>query len=422
MRTQGLVTSSLSVSPREGPVDDVPEIVVAGVAPGAEVRIDVSELDANQERWSSWALFKADASGVASSHHVAVDGTYLGSDEAGVFWSMQPSVEGTIYRPGADRITSLIEASVDGSRIAAVEAHRVIGGSAVRRTEVDSDGIRGVLFEPTEPRGIAVIAVQGSGGGVNESESALLAARGFTALALSYFNYPGQPSTLADIPLEYFEKAGRWVLARPTVRTERCALIGQSRGGELVLLLAATFPRVFGSVVATSPSSQVWGGMGASTAAWSFDGRSVPYMDSSEPATPLKDVPPPIPLTAVFEDAMKNDEQVASTAIPIERADCPILMLSGADDAMWPSADFAERVMARLARNGYRRPFRHTAFPQAGHTISGVPNTPVVTHSLHPVAHLDFAYGGTAAGTARARRDAWRLRVQFLGEAPTEKG
>lgn len=419
MRTQGRVASSLSVRPTEGLVDEVPEIVVTGVAPGAEVRIDVSEVDANQERWSSWAIFKADASGVATTGHVAIAGTYVGSDEAGVFWSMQPSVAGAMYRAGADRITSLIEASVDGGPIGAVEAHRLIGSAAVRRIDVDSDGVRGVLFEPTEPRGLGVIAVQGSGGGVNESESALLASHGFTALALSYFNFPGQPSTLADIPLEYFENAGRWLLARPTVRTQRCALIGQSRGGELVLLLAATFPNVFGPVVSTSPSSQVWGGMGSATAAWTFEGRPLAYMDATEPATPLKDVPPPIPLTPLFEGAMHNDEHVASTAIPIERADCSILLLSGADDAMWPSADFAKRVMARLARYGYSRSYRHQSFPRAGHTISGIPNIPVVTHALHPVAHLDFAYGGTAEGTARARREAWRLRLEFLGEAAT---
>ena len=230
---------------------------------------------------------------------------------------------------------------------------------------------------------------------------------------------PGERSTLSEIPLEYFEAAGRWLLARPTVRAERCALIGQSRGGELVLLLAATYPSLFGPVVATSPSSQVWVGMKPAAGAWSFEGRPVPYMDTAKPPAPLKDQTPPIPLTPLFERAMTNEEQVASTAIPIERADCPILMLSGADDAMWPSADFAKRVMARLAEHGYRRTYRHETFAQAGHTLSGIPNIPVVTHSLHPVAHLDFAYGGTPTGIARARREAWRLRLQFLGEATT---
>ena len=85
--------------------------------PPVDVRIDVSELDANQQRWSSWGVFKADADGRVSTRQPAIAGTYTGADEAGVFWSMRPQVEGAMYSPHAHRITSAIEASVDGQPV-----------------------------------------------------------------------------------------------------------------------------------------------------------------------------------------------------------------------------------------------------------------------------------------------------------------
>ena len=413
MAIQGTSLARVTARPERGLIDDLPEIVVSGVSAGAEVRIDATETDASGRRWSSWAVFTADGSGIATTKAAAIAGTYSGADPAGIFWSMRPAAEGPVYRSSADRITTIVEASVDGASIGRQEVERLVAAEGVRRSDVDTAGIRGVLFEPAEASGPAVIAVQGSGGGVNESEAALLASRGLTALALSYFNYPGQPALLEEIPLEYFEIAARWLLEKLGRGGERCALIGQSRGGELVLLLAATFPKVFGPVVSTAPSSQIWGGLGEAKAAWTLDGKPTVYMDA-QPERPFEQMPTPIALTPLFQRAMADEARVAETAIPIERADCPILLLSGADDAMWPSADFAERIVARLARGKYPQPYRHVSFPSAGHTLSGIPNVPIATHSIHPVAHLDFAYGGTVQSTAKARAEAWRLRLEFL--------
>ena len=59
------------------------------------------------------------------------------------------------------------------------------------------------------------------------------------------------------------------------------ALIGASRGAELALLAASTFPTV-GAVVAIAPSSVRWGrdgGIGAiGRTAWTFRGQALPGM------------------------------------------------------------------------------------------------------------------------------------------------
>jgi acetyl esterase/lipase len=411
---------AVRIEPREWLVDEVPRITVDGLRPDTTVRIDAYETDATDQRWASWATFRADSAGIAGLDQPAIAGTYTGRDASGLFWSMRAATDGTMYRARSDHVVTTFEVSVDDGVVARGEGRRVFAGPGVRRSEVDDDGLRGVLFEPAEPNGLAVMTVQGSGGGVNEGEVALLASRGFTAFSLAHFNYPGRPAVLLNAPLEYFEAAGRWLGERPGVRAERCILSGQSRGGELVLLLAATFPKLFGPIVAIVPSSQLWGGMGASGSAWTRAGEPLPYMTTNTGERVPADLPRPVALTPLFERAMQDDERVNATTIEIERAESPILMLSGAADAMWPSSSFSDRLMSRLSQQGYRWSYRHVMYPDAGHLVGGIPNTPVVTHSIHPVAHTDFAFGGSIPGTAAARSDSWALRLSFMRDAAPE--
>ena len=51
----------------------------------------------------------------------------------------------------------------------------------------------------------------------------------------------GLPPTLSNIPLEYFETAIEWLQHQPRLDGGRIAVSGTSRGGELSLLLGATF-------------------------------------------------------------------------------------------------------------------------------------------------------------------------------------
>ena len=68
---------------------------------------------------------------------------------------------------------------------------------------------------------------------------------------------------------------------------ERVGVIGTSRGGELVLLLGATFPQVV-AVVANVPSHVVWR-RGGTRSAWTYRGEplpAVPPRPSDQPPVP----------------------------------------------------------------------------------------------------------------------------------------
>ena len=110
--------------------------------------------------------------------------------------------------------------------------------------------------------------------------AALLAARGFAALALAYFADQDLPREFVGLPLEYFAEAIEWLRSRAEVGGRRIGVLGMSRGGELALLLGATSPDV-ATVVALVPSGVMLGGIGKDPAsmmrpAWTLGGTRAP--------------------------------------------------------------------------------------------------------------------------------------------------
>ena len=50
----------------------------------------------------------------------------------------------------------------------------------------------------------------GAAGGIMEIRAALLAAHGFAAMALAFFNFEDLPKELIDVQLEYFQVMGKY--------------------------------------------------------------------------------------------------------------------------------------------------------------------------------------------------------------------
>jgi dienelactone hydrolase len=258
-------------------------------------------------------------------------------------------------------------------------------------------------------------------------QAGVLARHGFAALALAYFAMESLPPYLHEIPLEYFETAISWLTAQPGVRGEGVGVIGTSRGGELVLLLGATFPAVK-AVVAYVPSHVVWRGLApgvpgvaAPVPSWTLGGEPLQTMRRTRP--PMVPPPPgptpgvPFALTPGFLRSLEEPESEARAAIPVERIGGPVLLISGRDDQMWPSTLMAERAAARLAAHDHPYPVEHLAYPGAGHVIY-LPSLPTTaTAQVHPIDGTLYAYGGSPRATAHASADSWPRVVRFLRES-----
>ena len=134
-----------------------------------------------------------------------------------------------------------------------------------------------------------MIVLSGSTGGFYESVAHVLASEGYVALALAYFNADGLPKNLENVSLEYFLNAIRWLKVHSKVRSKHIHLYGVSRGGELAVLLASTFPEEITSTVAVVPSCVTYGGVpNVTKPSWTFKNEPLPMAPSPERNDELK--------------------------------------------------------------------------------------------------------------------------------------
>jgi hypothetical protein len=173
----------------------------------------------------------------------------------------------------------------------------------------------------------------------------------------------------------------------------------------------------------------VWGGLtkddDLDCCAWTRDGR--PIRPLTGEVIPLEALPRrdgAIELTPSFEAvlAAAPPEELTAAEIPVERCGGPVLMLSGEDDAMWPSVAMSEIAVRRAERHGMRYAARHLRYPDAGHHCASPAGFPASLASVHPVTGGLFAYGGTVVGNAHASASSWRETIEFLGASLSGDG
>jgi dienelactone hydrolase len=274
----------------------------------------------------------------------------------------------------------------------------------------------GDFYVPTTTGRVpGIILLGGSDGEPMKERSALLAAQGYAVLNLFYFGYGSLPKAFAQVPVEYLTNAVSWLQAQGRVDAARIGVIGYSRGTEAAFLMATLRPDV-GAVIAVAPSSVVWPGPGASGyfhSAWSLDGKELPYVPvkfSKGFGAFLKEVTggTQIEHRPLFEDALKNKLAVESATIRVENIHGAVLLISGKDDRVWPSASMADRIIASLREHRHAFTCRHLTYDNAGHSF-GLPNQARTNDATGT-----FKMGGTSAGNAAAAVNSWKAMLEFM--------
>jgi dienelactone hydrolase len=424
---------SLEVGTEERLHLEASTIEVRGALPCSRVEIGASLTDNAGHVWSSRATYHADTQGrVATAIQAAVSGSYTGVDADGLIWSMLPVPPAALHsvagidpdwprHPQLDtasvtiRFRARVRYGLDAGDTTVLNAEQrvVFMASGVRRTAIEGQPFEGVLFEAAGPGPHpAMLVISGSGGGAPWKTAMFLASRGITALAVAHFAYHNRPDDLVNIPLEYFDGATDWLRAR--TGAPRIGLLGASRGGEGVLLLASTRPEVYGAVVSTVPSNVVWTGCCSPNSfmqpAWTLRGKPIPgYIP---PLTADGSAPLGVHWDFISHAGMLDP---GGAAIPVERIQAPVLLLSCDSDELWPSTLGAEQVITRLRAHDFAFPAEHIAYRGAGHMAgSGMLVTSMSTRGVHPITQEEFVLGGTPALNAAADRDALPRAVQFL--------
>lgn len=383
-------------------VDEPPAWRVTGCDPGQRVAIR-AEVDVNDQRFESSAVFVADDGGVVDvGTATSVEGSYVGVDPFGLLWSGRPT--GAAPKPPLSPIEVALHC--EGATASIQRLWLAPGATAM---PVDEPGVQGLYCRPAGGGPFpAVVAFGGSGGALGPSAgwAPVLASHGFAVLAIAYFAWPGLPPSLSSIEVECVERARNWLYAREEVRRHAVAVMAQSRGSELALLAARALDDV-NAVVIFSGSSVVWSALTAGgpvdEAAWTLRGEPIPYV-----APQARHVVPGPDLTPTFLAHLEDVPAIDRATIDVAAIGAAVLAVSGEDDAMWPAAQLME-----IGAGGASR-FTHLRYAEAGHTGPGVPGVPVATETDHPFTGEHYSFGGTVAGCAAARADSWPKVVEFL--------
>ncbi|MEJ8545159.1 acyl-CoA thioester hydrolase/BAAT C-terminal domain-containing protein [Brevibacillus borstelensis] len=217
-------------------------------------------------------------------------------------------------------------------------------------------------------------------------------------MALAYFQCDDLPDDIRNIPLEYGQKAVRWLKRHPSVSGQRVGVFGRSKGAELALVLGSSFSDI-SFVIASSPSSAV--AIGTSTvsaeskqfvpqSSWSYRCVPLPFVPWTE--AQCREAEKRLENLQRIDDihaaSLQNKAATAKATTPVENIRGPILLIGSGDDHWWPSDLHCRRIKERLAGHNFAHECLHLSYEKSGHGIR-FPYIPTTRTRLN---------GGTPAG------------------------
>ncbi len=286
----------------------------------------------------------------------------------------------------------------------------------------------GTICVPATPgRHPAVLLLGGSEGGNSTMPqiAPFFAAHGYVAVTVAYFGLPGLPKHLVDVPVETIGRALRAVAARNDVNPAEIGIFGGSKGGELALLAASTYPGIK-AVVADVPSPVAFMGLGANNiptgCSWSYRGKALPCVPVSPAASAAIGIQfqrgEPLDLRQLYDLSLAADPaQVRKSFFHLGRIDGPVLCLAGADDRMWNSPRQCAMAMRYLKAHHHHYADRSIVYPHAGHLFLFAMNGPQSAVVSARLGGLVMNFGGTKVGDAAAAQRAWTSIWRFLARA-----
>lgn len=216
-----------------------------------------------------------------------------------------------------------------------------------------------------------IVAFGGAEGGIDWHRNYLkgkrdsLIQKGYAILAIGYFNANGTPRNLDRISLDAISDTIMNIAKNNKIDESKIALIGGSKGGELILNLASRFNQ-YKAVIAMSTSNVSFPAItwSSNTSSWTYKGQEVPYVTA-----PLKTISPALKgdhFTA-FSMMLEDKTAVKNAEIQVENINGAILILSGKYDDQWPATSMSNKIIERLKKNNFKYYNEHIIL-DGGHT------------------------------------------------------
>lgn len=180
---------------------------------------------------------------------------------------------------------------------------------------------------------------------------------GYAFLAVEYFGGKNTSSNLDRISLNAIHDSILKATRNSKINASKIAIIGGSKGGELVLNLASLYPDI-DAVVAIVPSNLSFPAhtFMSNTSSWTYNDKELPFI-----------LPPyaTIPLLlkgdrlGAFQMMLNEKEAAKKATIPVENINGNILLISATKDQEWPSTAMSDSVIKRLKENDFKKYYQH---------------------------------------------------------------
>ena len=251
---------------------------------------------------------------------------------------------------------------------------------------ITKHGFVGHLAEPDAGSDRAMIVVMGG-------ERSLLPGVKFaervadfrvTGLAVSLFGAEGLPKSPDRIPLELIEAAVKFL--REEKKIPHLGVYGQSMGS-IFASLAAEKLGDFENLILVSPTHVPFEGTlrdkktmtGHSVATWR--GEELPFVRADftrwKAGKYQKHPAAGYPVTGMwcaYQEAYRDRGQVERAMLHPEKSGARILMIAGAMDEAWPSADSVRLLQTALRQADYPQEVKTIVFPHGSHLTGLMPN------------------------------------------------
>jgi len=412
----------LTVSPAHCMFDEPVSIVASGLRPGQGYTLGSSVTDSKGVPFTARAHYTADDHGVIdTARHPAIGGHYSGLHPMGLVANLRPdrSSKYSHYRFSFKDVTTPPSFDInlyEGYGVAHQLMHhceppvvssathtRRLMAPGVRRIPVREGRVRGVLYLPPGPGPHpGVLDLFGTAGGCLQHRSALLASRGVASLALAFFDYEDLPKKIEEFDIEYFEEAAEYLASRPEVAGDGVGAVGVSKGGDLVLSMAAYVEKVKASVVINGCVSNLEAKFRL------HNGESIPPLRFNLGKITLM-TNGALDTVDFIEDPLDHPE----TLLPVELIPGHVLWVVGEDDRNMHSGRFADIALSRC--EGVNDRLEVVRYPGAGHLIEP-PFVPFCEMSYHKVIGRAMLWGGDAKAHCDAQVDSWERILSFFKE------
>ncbi len=276
--------------------------------------------------------------------------------------------------------------------------------NGTRMKEIRGWYINGYHIIPKEIKHRGAVVVFGGSDGACDFGSALpIASEGYEVYVMFFCGQENQRKHLNRVPLEFFAEL-YWYIQWTAQSPEPLTIHGYSKGTELSLLLASTFPDQVDHLILYAPLCYVFEGEN-SLSPWTFQGEDFPFIflkGNEEMRSKLfedRRNKKPVRGVELFQYGLEHDKNKEKARINLKPIRAKMLIFAGEWDDACPAVEMGREIQAN-----YDGECELVIFEKAGHCFT------------EETVFDGWSMGGDPEANVKAKIESDRIRLEKLEE------